>query len=60
MIDADVIILVVDERPQEVQKMRFVVPLYADVVDHLRDLNGDVLHEGFVVENVLVVVEEFS
>lgn len=60
LIDADMFILVVDERAQEVQQVGFVVPFYADIVDHLCDLDGDVLHEGFVVEDILVIVEQLS
>lgn len=60
LVDADVLVLVVDERAQEVQQVGLVVPLYAHVVYHLRDLDRDVLHEGFVVEDVLVVVEQLG
>lgn len=54
------LVLVVDEGAQEVEQVGFVVPLDAHVVDHLCDLDGDVLHQGFVVEDVLVVVEQLG
>lgn len=51
-------VFIVDQRPEEIKKVRFVVIIYHDFVDHLSNLDGDLLHNGLIIENVLIIIKQ--